>query len=79
MVDRTIRVDDYSYAMIKAFKNLLDEIMPINIPLGNAAAIGSIIGLAGFAKAKVNLMKTAKGQMYLKIIEALKEVNQKKW
>jgi len=69
---KTIKVDDLGYTVIDAARRMLEDLLPTPVTMGNAAALGAIFLLKEAGEWKSNLLQSPKGQMYLKLAEALR-------
>jgi len=73
-----MKLSELELELVKAAKGIAQEVIPVSIDLGTAAALGTIVLLKDVLRTEVELLRRKEIQPYLNLIQLLSEAARKK-
>ena len=73
-----MKLSELELELVKAAKGIAQEVIPVSIDLGTAAALGTIVLLKDVLRTEVELLRRKGIQPYLNLIQLLSEAARKK-
>ena len=73
-----MKLSELELELVKAAKGIAQEVIPVSIDLGTAAALGTIVLLKDVLRTEVELLRRKEIQPHLNLIQLLSEAARKK-